>query len=75
LEVEVYDGDKLIGTASADQLRNDLIGAGKGDGRHAFVFNTPQELHDGKNHSISVRFKGSTKELQNSPKTLACKQG
>ena len=39
--VDVYSGDQLIGTAIADQFREDLLRAGMGHGRHAFACDLP----------------------------------
>lgn len=36
LTVDAYFGEKLVGSAVADQLRTDLVTAGIGDGRHGF---------------------------------------
>ncbi len=39
--VDVYSGDRLIGSAIADQFREDLLRAGMGHGRHAFACDLP----------------------------------
>ena len=38
LRVEILDGDRVIATVTADLLRQDLVDAGKGNGKHAFTF-------------------------------------
>ncbi len=43
-----------------------------GDGRHGFVFVTPERLKDGSSHSIRGRIVGQTAELSHSPRTLDC---
>jgi sulfatase maturation enzyme AslB (radical SAM superfamily) len=39
--VDVYSGDQLVGSAIADQFREDLLEAGLGHGRHAFSCELP----------------------------------
>jgi hypothetical protein len=70
LLVDIYDGEKKLATAVADQFRADLRDAGIGDGRHGFVYRTPASLKDGKAHTIRVKTSGSNVELDGSPKTL-----
>ena len=72
LSVEIYDGDKLLATMKADELRDNLIAAGKGNGKHAYTYVTPPYLKDGKPHSIRVTIAGAGFELSNSPKTINC---
>jgi hypothetical protein len=67
VEVEIYDGNSLIGTAKADRLREDLTKARKGNGRHAFDFATPASLKDGTSHSISARVAGTDFQLREQP--------
>lgn len=61
--VELYDGDRLLKTALADQYRQDLADARKGNGRHVFNEAFPPEIKDGKPHSIRAVVKGTTYEL------------
>lgn len=65
------DGTRL-GTAPADIFRPDLQEARKGNGAHAYRFETPQSLKDGKVHVISARIKDTDYVLKWAPKTLAC---
>jgi hypothetical protein len=44
----------------ADQLRSDLLSAGKGDGRHGFRFELPPRLKNGLNNGVSIRVTGTT---------------
>lgn len=53
--VEIYEGDRLIATTVADALRDDLVTAGKGNGRHAFTVQTPPALLDGKQHRLRAK--------------------
>jgi hypothetical protein len=71
IKVEIYDGTTLLGTVTAQEFRQDLKSAGKGDGKHAFNYALPQTLRDGQSHTISIRYAGSTSELPGSPKTLS----
>ena len=51
--VSIYDFDRLIGTAAADRFRADLTFDGL-TGSHAYVFDLPAELYDGRDHLFSV---------------------
>ena len=55
-EVEVYIDDKKHGAIVADKSRPDLREAKVGDGMYGFVWNVPEELHDGKKHTVSCKF-------------------
>jgi hypothetical protein len=70
--VDIYDGDKLLATVLADRLREDLRAAGKGEGRHGFVFPVPRHLKDGSPHSISVKIAGSDIVLSRPPRIISC---
>ncbi|HXG91574.1 MAG TPA: hypothetical protein VNN73_04300 [Blastocatellia bacterium] len=72
ISVDIYDGSMLIATVLADQFRQDLLDAGKGNGNHGFVFPTPSSLNDGQPHSISVGVAGTTFGLAGNPKTITC---
>ena len=64
LIIDLYDGDRLLATTSADKLRPDLLGAGKGNGRHGFAQPIPIEIRDGKPHSIRAVVKNTSVVLQ-----------
>jgi glucose/arabinose dehydrogenase len=66
------DGYGHLGTVRADLFRSDLLAAGKGNGRHAFVFNLPPELRDGRAHNIRVSFAGTSQEINWSPRSVSC---
>ena len=70
IKVEIYEGTALLTTMLAQEFREDLKSAGKGDGKHAFNYALPPTLRDGQPHTISVRFAGSPTELPGSPKAL-----
>jgi hypothetical protein len=68
--VDIYDGASLIGTVSADRFRQDLLEAGIGDGRHAFLFLVPEGLRDGLTHEVHVRIAGTDVPLRGSPREV-----
>ncbi len=70
VKVDIYDGTTLLSTIIAQEFRDDLKSAGKGDGKHAFNYALPRALRDGKSHTISVRYAGTASELPGSPRTL-----
>jgi hypothetical protein len=74
VRAEIYDGEKLIATVTANVFRKDLFDAKKGTGAHAFQYSVPSELKDGKTHSVSVRLAGQKKGLTGSPKEIRCEQ-
>lgn len=69
--VELYDGNRLLMTIAADQLRPDLVDLGKGNGKHMFREAAPKEFKDGKPHSVRLVIKGTTHELKPSAGTSA----
>ena len=72
LSVDILDGASRIATIPAGDFRQDLLDAGKGNGKHAFRYNIPESLKDGKSHSLSARIAGSNFILKDSPKALVC---
>ena len=71
IDVSLFDGNTFIATLSANLFRQDLLDAGKGDGRHAFVHYVPAALADGNVHQIRVRIAASGQELGSSPFILS----
>ena len=47
LTVDIYDGNNLIGTALANQFRQDLLNSGIGNGYHGYSIAPPGALLDG----------------------------
>ena len=43
-----------------------------GSGYHGFKFAVPVGLKNGQQHSVQVKFSGTTTDLSNSPKTITC---
>jgi hypothetical protein len=72
ISVDIYDGGTIIATIVANQFRQDLLDAGKGNGVHGFVFPVPPGLKDGQAHLISVGFASTKQGLINTPKTINC---
>jgi len=69
-KVDIYDGETLLATVTANRFRQELLDAGIGSGQHAFVYATPAELKDGKAHTIRVTISGTDVELTGAPKTV-----
>jgi hypothetical protein len=69
LEIDLYDGDRLLKTVVADQLRPDLVDGGKGNGRHVFHEVAPAALKDGKPHAVRAVIKGTNYALKPSAGT------
>jgi hypothetical protein len=74
IDVDFYiDNDSFRSIlAPANQFRQDLVDAGKGNGVHGFSFSTPSFLKDGQPHTIRARFRGTLIDLSNSPKSINC---
>ncbi len=72
IAVNLYDGETLLATVTANRLRRDLLRDHKGDGQHGFVFDTPATLKDARAHPFHARIAGSGIELRNSPRSLTC---
>ena len=70
INVDIYDGASLIATVSANLFRQDVYDADKGNGYHAFFYNFPSSLKDGLSHSISVKFSGTSTNLNGSPRSI-----
>jgi hypothetical protein len=74
IQVDIYDGEKLIKTVDADRFRKDLKRIKMGDGNHGFVFDSRERLKDGKSHEVHARISGTKTELRSSPKMVSCSQ-
>ena len=70
INVDIYADSSLLATVSANLFRQDLLNAGKGNGYHAFVYNTPEYLRDGKMHYISAKFAGTNNHLNWGPRVI-----
>ena len=72
VEIEIYEGGTVVARATADQYRPDLDKAGKGDGRHSFVYRFAHPLEDGRSHTFGVRVSGDKVNLALTPKSVTC---
>ncbi|MGA0556323.1 putative Ig domain-containing protein [Larkinella sp. VNQ87] len=77
LTIEFFDGPSIaagtpIGSILADDFRQHLKDAGKGNGEHWYDFPIPETLKDGQNHTIWARVQGSEFILKWAPKTINC---
>ncbi|RRA97958.1 putative Ig domain-containing protein [Larkinella rosea] len=72
ISVQILDGANVIATLTADEFRQDLVTAGKGDGRHAFRYFIDSSLKNGVKHTLSARVTGSSFVLKSGPKVIEC---
>ena len=72
VRVDLYDGKEYVLTVLADQSREDSNGAGYGNRRHVFRFQTPPQLKDGRPHSLSIFIAGTKKTIMPTPRILLC---
>jgi glucose/arabinose dehydrogenase len=77
LTVEFLDGATiaaatLIDQTQADQFRQDLLTAGKGNGNHGYRFTTPESLKNNQKHTIWARVQGTSYVLKQAPRDLTC---
>ena len=73
IDVDIYDGSRFLANVAANLFRQDLVNAGKGNGYHAFVFNTPSSLKNGQWHTINVKFGGISRlSLNLSARKVVC---
>jgi len=75
VSVDVLADGVFQQTIPAKRFRQDLVTAGRGDGRHGFVWPIPAALRDGRQHRITVRFSGSdaTDLLPGKKQTINCR--
>jgi hypothetical protein len=74
LDVEIYEGDTLLVTVTANGYREDLLQVCKGNGKHAFRYPVPRHLRDGRPHSIRVNVAGSDYYLGSTPREINCQE-
>ncbi|MCF2504696.1 T9SS type A sorting domain-containing protein [Dyadobacter sp. CY107] len=70
--IELIEGATVHATALANIYRSDVKNAGFGTGNYGFSFELPASLKDGQPHQISIRVKGGSYILTNSPKSITC---
>ena len=71
VDIDILDGDTILGTVTADIFRTDLRDARKGRGYHAFAYRLPDRLRDGTPHRIETRIAGTSVRLTNSGAIVA----
>lgn len=71
--VDVLADGRYLATVPADQYRADLQAAGRGDGRHGFVWPLPSALRDGRAHRITVRFTDTLDGLPGKLPAISCR--
>lgn len=67
LNVSIYADGAFMAVVPAQQ-----VSPGIGSGYHGFIYAVPAYLKDGLQHSITVRFSGTSTNLSNSPRNLTC---
>jgi hypothetical protein len=67
LSLDLLCDGKRLGSVFAEELRDDLAEAGKGDGRCAFSFPTPAGLRDGRVHLLEIKVAGTEVSLNGTP--------
>lgn len=75
VSVDIFADGMKVATVSANQYRGDLAVPGDvdhyyGNGFHGFQWGLPEYLLDGAQHTISIRYAGTSQELAGSPRTL-----
>jgi len=63
LQVQVSVDGKVVETVTADRWRKDLADAGKGNGRHGFLWSVPGELRDGRPHQVKLTVLNTAKTI------------
>ena len=71
IDVDIYDGDRLLARVSADAYRPGLDGW-KGKGYHGFDYALPATVKDGRPHLLRVMVSGTQIPLQRPPQSITC---
>lgn len=72
LRVDILVNGTVFSQVMADQFRQDLLNAGKGDGRHAFKIDLPARLKNGLTNTVTVRVTGTNFFLGASNRNFNC---
>lgn len=72
ISVKIFDGNSLVATVPANQLRQDVATVVGDQGYHGFSINTPAVFRDGKPHTIRVQFESSPQNIPNGQKSVTC---
>jgi hypothetical protein len=70
VDVDLWDGNQLLGSVRADQFRRDLEEHGVRNGYCGFSMPTPPHLLDGRSHWIWANVAGTSLPLRKSPKVM-----
>ncbi|GAB3263184.1 hypothetical protein GCM10027347_29560 [Larkinella harenae] len=73
--IEFFADGQSLGTIPANIFRQDILDAGKGNGKHVYFFPTPHQLKDGQPHVISAKIANTNYTLKWAPKSLTCPSG
>jgi hypothetical protein len=68
--LDIFVDGTRVDTVTADGFREDLLEAGKGNGRHGFTAPLPASLRDGKAHRVRVKVAGM--DLRWTPREITC---
>jgi len=71
--LDVWSGETLLGTVTADWFRWDLLTSGKGRGQHAFRFLFPTQSTLRTGRLVNVTFAGTHRPLRGSPTAVLCR--
>jgi len=67
VKLAFYEGERFLGSTTADRLRNDLAKQGIGDGRVAFLLPMPKGFADGRPHRLDIRLASTAKSVLERP--------
>lgn len=70
ISIEILSGAQVVATVEANQFREDLLKAGKGDGAHGFQITLPEP---GVTDRLGLRCKGARRPFWQSPRVAAGK--
>jgi ubiquinone/menaquinone biosynthesis C-methylase UbiE len=68
--VDIFDGETLLASISAQEHRPDVAAYTKDDGYHAFVYELPASVKDGLPHEIRVKIAGTKIDAFGTPRTF-----
>ncbi len=72
VNVEIYESGQLLATVTADEYREGLEDAGKGNGAHSFMYSFPDGGEPGDRRFIEIKVAGTDQPLRQTPLWLEC---
>jgi membrane protein involved in D-alanine export len=72
VSVDLYEEKEYVATIVADHFREDLRGAGYGNGRHGFRIQTSPQFKDDRRHVLSISVTGTKKKITPTPRIIRC---